>query len=146
MEDARVGEDDLLDAACGRVAPVRGGHIGLDDLAEGRQLAEGLGRERAGVPGRIGVAGEAEALLNFLAEPPVNGGQQAVNMRRHVFLGQRGRLEKPRKHQVHVVRGQLLHRVLGGEVDPVEVVDAAMLLVGVQQGLLDGRQVHGGGE
>ena len=39
-EDTRVGQDDLLGAAGGRIAEVGGRDVGLDDLADVRQAPQ----------------------------------------------------------------------------------------------------------
>ena len=58
-EDARVGEDDFLDAARGGVAPIGGLHIGLHDVADFGETAKERHGQLVGAGLGGGVAGEA---------------------------------------------------------------------------------------
>ena len=61
-EHAGVGEDDLVDAARGRISIVGGGDVGVRDAADVGKLAEQLHRQPLGVFFRLGIAREPQAL------------------------------------------------------------------------------------
>jgi hypothetical protein len=141
-QHAGVGEDDLLDAARGRIAGVGGLDIGLHDAAYLGQLGkEGRG-DPAGIRGGSGIPGEEQAFFQFRGEALVNLGQLLVEPSRHRVLGEAGAFEVAREKHMHEVARQFGHAVLGGEIDPVEVVDAAIADIGLEQRLLDGGGDH----
>jgi hypothetical protein len=61
-----------------------------------------------------------------------------------VFLQSHG-LEVAGKKQVHAVARESVDRVLGGQIYPIEVVDAAVGFIGGKERGLDGVEGHGFG-
>ena len=142
-EHAGVGEDDLVHAARGRVALVGGGDVGLHQAAHFRQGAEKLGGESVGGGNGVGHFPEAQALLDLGREPALDLGEQLVEPRGGVGLGQAAILEEAREEEMHQVARQFIDAVLRGQVGAVEVVDPAALGIGFEQGELDGLGDHG---
>ena len=142
-QDARIGEDDFLDAARGGVAMVGGGDVGLDDLAHFRQAAKRLHGELARPRARLGLMGKAQALLDLGGHARGDFPEAPLDEGAHTPAGDGALLEKPREEHVHQVRGQPVDRFLGRQVGAVEMIDAAVSFVRRKEGLLDGVEGHG---
>jgi hypothetical protein len=123
---------------------VGGGDVGLDEFSERGQLAEHRSGAGAGGDGGVGHLREAEALFDLGDEALVDLPQQPGDMRGQGALGQAGLLEIAREEQVHEVGGELVYRGLRGQVGTVDMVDAAVTAVGIEEGLFDEVEVHGG--
>ena len=142
-KDAGVGEDDLLVAERRRVALVGRVDVRPDGPAHVGQLPERLARERAGPGAGVGVMREAQALLDLDLEPCADARQEIVHHRRHVLLREPRLLEISREEEVHALPGDLVHRLLGGKVDAVQMVDPAVRFVGGDERRLDCVEFHG---
>jgi hypothetical protein len=61
----------------------------------------------------------------------------------YVGLGERLLLEKSGEEQVHEVGGQAVNRLVGRQINAVEVVDAPVFVIGREEGALDVVERHG---
>ena len=132
-EHAGVGEDDFLDAAGGRITLVGGDDVGVDGAADVGEFTEQFHRQRPGGAGGIGVAGKPQALLEFGDETPVDLADAFGGGGRDGILAERILVEEAREQQAHAVGTQPVDRLLGRQVGAVEVIDAAVPLVGTEQ-------------
>jgi len=126
-QHARVGEDDLLDVARGRVAGVGGLHVGLHHAADFGQLGQQGGGDPAGVDaGRRNPWRKADFFSTSVVRRSPILANAAIEPGRHIVLGQAVAFEIARKQHMHEIAGQLGHAVLGGQIDAVQMVDAAI--------------------
>src|ERR1700678_2473459 len=141
-EHAGVGEDDLLVAQGGGVALVSRLDVRADRLAQFGQPPEHLEREEARPRAGIGVAGEPQALLYLDFEPSADPFERVLHELRHVLLLEEALLEEAGEEQVHALAGDLVGRLLRGQVDAVQMVYAAVRFVGGEQRRLDCVEFH----
>ena len=87
----------------------------------------------AGLLRRVGALGEAEAFFQFGDEAGVDLPQHAADPGRQVAPLGANLAEVPREKEVHQVPREDVDGFLRGQVGAVEVVDAAVGLVGGQQ-------------
>ena len=88
--------------------------------------------------------GEAEAFFDLGHEALVDLSEQARDVGGQGAFRQPGLFEIPREQQMHEVRRELVDGGLRGQIGAVEVVDTAVGAVGVEEGLFDIVEVHGG--
>ncbi len=154
-EQARVGENDLVEVGGGRVAVEGGLHVFDEGAAQGGQLLQELGREGAGARAagrRRGLGLEAAAELVFVAEAEADLAGELVAQRREqhagvvadVLIGQVLAAEVAGVHELQEQPDDLDDLVARGQKAAVDVVPPRVCAVALDQGLDQLGQFVGG--
>ena len=92
------------------------------------------------------MARKPKALFEFGDETPVNVTNPFGGGRRDGILAEWILVEEPGKQQTHEVGAQPVDRLLGRQIGAVEMIDAAIPLVGAEQRVGDVRKRLGHGQ
>ena len=132
-QDTRVGQYDLLNASCGRIAIVGGADISLHSLPQVRKRLQKVYCVLLGLCGGTGVLFKAETLFDFRHELAVDQLDAPRGDGGNRLCGQWRGLEESRKEEVHQLYAELVERFLGRQVGAFQVIDSAIGFVGREQ-------------